>query len=1164
MTNIWQKRYEALAERIDQMETEHMMELAEAAFGKNRQLQSEENRRAITARVCTMRTALYSLRLLANVELLSTGDEQYAAQFQRDFMDVKDSLGWLIGMWNDSAELNAEAVDMILLTSEGSRQRLLMLLRSRFGVTVGTPSVRSSRLFSVGYGLLEFYLQEKMLQEAVEAAKGLVSLSERRCGTDRALHREVVVQVLLRLIDADWRCALQICEEQKRFFAGIENLYAADFYWFYGVTCHAGGRKEEALSLFLHCHRIYSAEQGEKSWFAARALSMYHRILLPADRNGESEAFLWDFLKKAENDYYTHMPEMAALDLAFVRYDILNAYLGRQRISECPDTLREHFEFCVEYEEVISEPRFTVRCALNMVGAFYLEQGDFLQAEQMMRDALETLPPKGVEKMPADDILLYNLLYLYVYMNDTEQMERWAPVLEEKLKNGTFPEWERDRCFAIVQSAYAMLGWDVTAQVEDYKKELREVCNAIRRGRTGEIESRYIDLYFGITARISALLDSMEADEEDLRCCEMILRYLLDHEGKFALNDAKLVLLYTELGRTCWQMERPEALEYFRKSLAYGRRLQEFNPSKLANMRIAAAAFYYFEEKDTALAIAEEALTHITGAWRNIVAYINDHRVGSILEAIQMSYGMVYALFRLEKDTSYLYDQLLRNKDLPALVGRERNRYLNDDRIDKQLLAKVYRLQDELANAQSADLLHGTNRVGEIYQELQEAETEFAENFPDNIRYTDISLQRLGARMKDDEAIVEYYFSISGALLTQTAEEEIAQLDIFVLTKKNGKLHLGYAQIANGEDILQDAIDFNDIMQNGQDSEQFGEKERLREKLYHALFDYALPRCSHAKTLYIAPDAELCNLPFEILYADGERELHERFQICRVACGRDLLFFEESPCGAGRPFVLGDPDFEAERGATSADTSRFVRGSFESVSSLPFSGVEAQRVARRCQTAPYVGRNATKYALRDALPCRIIHLATHGMFDASMESDSLYSSCLLFAGYNRWLRSKRQSEACGNGLLTADEISRMDLHNTELVVLSACNSGMGSYSTRSLKGLLSAFSAAGVRWIISHIWKANDFTTPILMDAFYYAYLTLGMDVPKALQYAKSYLRTVTIGQLRTAGWLNPDGEHLLSETIREELRRLRQAKDRLNPFQDESYWGGFVCYKCK
>ena len=259
--------------------------------------------------------------------------------------------------------------------------------------------------------------------------------------------------------------------------------------------------------------------------------------------------------------------------------------------------------------------------------------------------------------------------------------------------------------------------------------------------------------------------------------------------------------------------------------------------------------------------------------------------------------------------------------------------------------------------------------------------------------------------------------------------------------------------------------------------------------------------------------------------------------------------------------MLGNPDYDLGR-SYRTDRDRRIDSS-ELAASLPFSGLEATAVSRLCNCKPCTGKQATKYSLQKALPCRIIHLATHGAVDVSMESDSLYSSALLFAGYNKWLLTKSETDQFGNGILTADEISRMDLRQTELVVLSACQSGLGDISFGGVQGLLSAFSAAGAKWIVCHMWRADDFASAVLMEAFYHAYLVRGMPVPDALQRAKEYLRSVTVKQLNDAGWLRASFNISYDEKIEECINCLKASDEQKTPFNSEAFWGGFVCYRC-
>ena len=418
----------------------------------------------------------------------------------------------------------------------------------------------------------------------------------------------------------------------------------------------------------------------------------------------------------------------------------------------------------------------------------------------------------------------------------------------------------------------------------------------------------------------------------------------------------------------------------------------------------------------------------------------------------------------------------------------------------------------------------------------------------------------------DDSAIVEYYFVLGEESLGKInrGNNHLFELDVFVTSKTQGKICFNHLRIPAGDSVLDITNSFVEILQDPDDLSKAGEKDALRSKLYDTLLVPVMPYLSDVSTLYIAPDDQLCNLPFEILYNNESGLLQDRFTICRLVCGRDILFYDDQQESNGGCFILGGPNYEAEKGETSKAKERGVESSLVPVDALPFSGLEARRVARRCRVEPFIGNDATKFALQEALPCRIIHIATHGVFDEETEIDALYSAQLVFAGYNKWVSHKTESSGCGNGILTADEISRMDLHKTDLVVLSACQTGLGDTSYRSTRGLISAFSAAGARWIICHMWEASDFATPILMDAFYYAHLNLCMEVPEALQYAKNYLRGVTVGDLLREGWLDIPNDLDLPIESQEEILALRNANMRRRPFEDEFYWGGFTVHKSR
>jgi CHAT domain-containing protein len=133
----------------------------------------------------------------------------------------------------------------------------------------------------------------------------------------------------------------------------------------------------------------------------------------------------------------------------------------------------------------------------------------------------------------------------------------------------------------------------------------------------------------------------------------------------------------------------------------------------------------------------------------------------------------------------------------------------------------------------------------------------------------------------------------------------------------------------------------------------------------------------------------------------------------------------------------------------------------------------------------------------------------------------LLRSGLALAGVNTWLQHGQLPAEAEDGLLTAEDVSGMDLLDTELVVLSACETGLGEVRTgEGIFGLQRAFILAGARTLVMSLWKVDDEATRLLMEEFY---------------------RRVLAGQGR-------------ADAVREAQLAVR-AK-----YPDPYYWGAFVC----
>ena len=202
------------------------------------------------------------------------------------------------------------------------------------------------------------------------------------------------------------------------------------------------------------------------------------------------------------------------------------------------------------------------------------------------------------------------------------------------------------------------------------------------------------------------------------------------------------------------------------------------------------------------------------------------------------------------------------------------------------------------------------------------------------------------------------------------------------------------------------------------------------------------------------------------------------------------------------PLLLGDPYFElpaavvAQAADKSAPPTRSIDLTQQSFPPLPGTATEINTILPLLQPrfpgAKSLMRNqATKSALEQVRRPQLLHLATHGFFEdptppqasstTTLSENPLLFSGLLLAGFKL-----KQSKATDNGILTALEVTGMDLLGTKLVVLSACNTGVGQLSTgEGVYGLRRAFVIAGAESQLFSLWRIDDGFTPKLMAAYY-------------------------------------------------------------------------------
>ena len=256
------------------------------------------------------------------------------------------------------------------------------------------------------------------------------------------------------------------------------------------------------------------------------------------------------------------------------------------------------------------------------------------------------------------------------------------------------------------------------------------------------------------------------------------------------------------------------------------------------------------------------------------------------------------------------------------------------------------------------------------------------------------------------------------------------------------------------------------------------------------------------KQILISPDGDLNLIPFEALVDEKNRFLVENYSFTYLSSGRDLLTFTSTSRDTSPAVLLGNPKYD-ETGKVAIKPQR----GFYDTSELPFQGLkgtgeEVKAIGKLLGVEPLLRAEATEAAVKQVKSPFILHIATHGLFetttnpkDPTIDKDSLLRSSLVLAGV------KEEKIDGDNGLLTALEATGLNLLGTELVVLSACDTGVGGISPgEGVYGLRRAFAIAGAQSQIISLWKVDDQGTKDLMVKYYQRLLDGNIGRTEALR----------------------------------------------------------------
>ncbi len=806
----------------------------------------------------------------------------------------------------------------------------------------------------------------------------------------------------------------------------LANLYRAQW------------RFAEAEPLYKQALTIRQQSLGSDHPDVAKSLSNLASFYRDQGRYSEAEPLLKQALDIFNKALGPNTPEAAyTLGSLAIVYKDQGKYSEAEPLYQQSLALREK-SGGLEHPDVAK--------GLNDLAVLYWEQGRYSEAEPLYRRALAIREKKLgmdhplVAQTASDLSALLTISYRYA---EAEKLLQRAQAIREKSLDADNP--------------------DLAASTDN----LASLYKA--QGRYSEAEPLYrkaLDIWekaFGkvhpdVALPLDSLAEIARYQGKDQEAEQLYLRALTIREQIFGSNHPTLASdlnglsqLYTRQGR------HKDALAALTRSLAIQEDNLERNLTTGTDQQKRAYLATLAEGEDLALSVSGQSHQAAQLALETVL-----RRKGRVLDTLSANQNLFRQRLAPEERSTFEALTTVRTQ-LAALTVRGPS----DDAVERyreqltQLQAKTEQLESQMSNLSA----------------------EF------RVQSVPVTIQAVRHRLPKDNALIEVVryrpvnFKATGA-----ADQFASDRYTACLLDHSGRIlwfDLGEAKIIDSavnrfREALVSDQPRSTVTQTGQELDRLV-MQPIRRNL------------GGVRTIMLSPDGALNLVPFSALVDEHQHYLIERYALVYLSSGRDLLRSQPTLVSSA-PLIVADPDFSSSQQSkeviASANQSR-GNSNLRSLSlqmlhysRLPGTAREAEIVSRLVPgSRVLIGSLASENALKQVHSPRLLHIATHGFFLNARPfeaENSLLRSGLALAGFNNRMSGSE------DGVLTALEASGLDLYGTKMVVLSACETGLGQVAAgEGIYGLRRALTLAGAQTQVISLWKVDDLATVRLMENFY-------------------------------------------------------------------------------
>lgn len=471
-----------------------------------------------------------------------------------------------------------------------------------------------------------------------------------------------------------------------------------------------------------------------------------------------------------------------------------------------------------------------------------------------------------------------------------------------------------------------------------------------------------------------------------------------------------------------------------------------------------------------------------------------------------------------------IYDNILEAKGLLLRSTNEiRDAILNSgNETDRQDYTRIGELKQQLLTEKDESVR--TSIIKEI-EEIDKRLTLHVNAYADFLSSKNISWQNVRDVLSDKDMAIEFYNIpvVWGLDSAQTMNGEPRYCAVILKKDYKNPLIISLCRESEIDDLEREDLYETDL-------------------IYNLIWEPLAEELHGIENIYFSADRELHKIGIEYAPLPDGSNIADKYKLHRLSSTRVLAenkserLSDNAVLYGGLRYDLDKDDLIAESRSGNyhpASVSRaFTNDNLRyGVKYLPGTLKEVEEISQSFSRKPQLITDMTgteeSFKSLAGSDIDIIHLATHGFFwseeDAqkrnyvtflnplnrtaqSAEDTALMRSGLFFSGANIGLKGEELPDDVEDGVLTALELSNMNLGHVDMVVLSACESGLGETSGEGVFGLQRGFKLAGANTLLMSLWKVDDTATQKLMIEFYKHYIS-GKSKQMSLHLAQESLR---------------------------------------------------------